>query len=81
MTKSTAPAPAATDGLDTCLTTATSAAKDGLGDGNAASDATVTITTNVTKDGKSQKKAFSAAVALSRDVGELVDVPAAEKSA
>jgi hypothetical protein len=82
MTKAHTPAPAADapkpDGLDTCLTTATTAAKDLLGDAsdNASSDATVTLTTKVVKGGESQASSFSASVGLSRNVGAPVAVPA-----
>lgn len=79
MTKTTAPAADAPkpDGLDTCLSTATTAAKDLLGaETDASSDATVTLTTSVIKGGKSQASSFKASVGLSRNVGEPVDVPA-----
>ncbi len=81
MTKAHTPAPAAEapkpDGLDTCLTTATTAAKDLLGDtSDASSDATVTPTTNVIKGGESQASSFKASVGLSRNVGAPVAVPA-----
>ncbi|MDR3612788.1 MAG: hypothetical protein P4L53_04425 [Candidatus Obscuribacterales bacterium] len=65
------------DGLDTCLTTATTAAKDLLGDNNTCADATVKLTTSVMKDGKSQAATYQASVGLSKHVGELVDVPTA----
>jgi hypothetical protein len=69
------------DGLTTCLTTATTAAKDLLGDDSvASSDAAVTLTTSVVKGGKSQASSFKASVGLSRNVGEPVDVPTADSA-
>jgi len=78
MTKTHTPAadaPAKADGLDTCLTTATAAAKDLLGDNNSCADATVKLTTSVQKDGKLQSATYSASVGLAKYVGEAVDHP------
>jgi hypothetical protein len=83
MTKSHTPAADApkTDSLDTCLTTATAAAKDLLGDNNdTCADATVTLTTSVQKDGKVQNATYSASVGLAKHVGEAVAHPPVDPS-
>jgi hypothetical protein len=78
MTNTNTPAPAAKpDGLNTCLTTAMTAAKDLLGDNNSSVDAIVKLTTAVVKDGKSQSATYQASVGLARHVDAFVDVPSA----